>query len=76
MAEINAAGVPCYSGGCPEIYREKVFAEAGLAPPQRLPAAVELGETSLMFLVHPTLADAEIEKTASVVEEVMRAATR
>jgi len=76
MTEINKAGVPCYSGICPEVYREKAFVAAGLAPAQRLPNAVELGETSLMFLVHPTLTDAEIDKTISVTEEVVRRATR
>lgn len=76
MAEINAAGVPCYTGGSPEIYREKVFAGAGLAPSQRLPAAVELGETSLMFLIHPTLAEDEIGKTIDVVGKIAREAAR
>ncbi|MFP4049334.1 MAG: hypothetical protein ACLFT8_05245 [Desulfovermiculus sp.] len=33
--------------------------------------ARELGETSLMFLVHPTLRGEEIEKTCAVVAEVM-----
>ena len=54
-AEINASGVPCLHGSCSEIYREKAFEESGLAPAQRLPRAIELGETSLAFLVHPTL---------------------
>jgi hypothetical protein len=41
---------------------------------KRLPVARELGETSLMFLVHPTLTDEEIDKTCTVVAEVMDAA--
>jgi dTDP-4-amino-4,6-dideoxygalactose transaminase len=76
MDEVNRAGVPCYTGGSPEIYREKVFVDAGLSPPQRLPVAAALGETSLMFLVHPTLTEAEIDKTIRVVSDVMREATR
>ncbi len=76
MAEINAAGVPCYSGGSPEIYREKVFAKSGLVPPQRLPVAAELGETSLMFLVHPTLRPSDIDRTIEVVREVAERAGR
>ncbi|HRO49505.1 MAG TPA: DegT/DnrJ/EryC1/StrS aminotransferase family protein [Hyphomicrobium sp.] len=75
MNAIVARGVPCYSGSCPEIYREKSFVEAGFGPQQRLPVAVELGETSLMFLVHPTLAPEHIEKTCAVVREVMASAT-
>lgn len=65
MADINAQGVPCFSGSCSEIYREKAF--GGLS--DRLPVAQELGETSLMFLVHPTLSKAEIEKTVKVIEK-------
>ncbi|MGM0760448.1 MAG: DegT/DnrJ/EryC1/StrS family aminotransferase [Thermodesulfobacteriota bacterium] len=37
----------------------------------RLPVARELGKTSLMFLVHPTLTDAEIAKTCQMMSEVM-----
>jgi dTDP-4-amino-4,6-dideoxygalactose transaminase len=70
VEEIVAAGVPCFHGTCPEIYREKAFEESGLAPLQRLPAAMELGETSLAFLVHPTLTAEEIERTAEVVARV------
>ena len=60
MGEINAAGVPCFSGSCSEIYREKAFGGLG----ERLPVAQKLGESSLMFLVHPTLTEAEIAMTA------------
>jgi dTDP-4-amino-4,6-dideoxygalactose transaminase len=73
-AEINASGVPCLHGSCSEIYREKAFEESGLAPAQRLPRAIELGETSLAFLVHPTLTQDEIGKTAAVATKVLRAA--
>ena len=76
MNAIIDAGVPCYSGSCPEVYREKVFVEAGLAPLQRLPRAMELGETSLMFLIHPTLTQDEIGKTIDVVTKIMMEATR
>ena len=34
---INAAGVACFSGSCPEIYREKAFVDAGFQPAKRLP---------------------------------------
>ncbi|MBA3446984.1 MAG: DegT/DnrJ/EryC1/StrS family aminotransferase, partial [Pseudaminobacter sp.] len=76
MNTITGHGVPCYSGSCPEVYREKVFVEAGLAPLQRLPRAVELGETSLMFLVHPTLKADELGRAAETVKRVMAEATR
>ena len=75
VQEISAAGVPCLQGSCSEIYLEKAFVKAGLQPRHRLPVARELGETSLAFLVHPTLKKSEIEKTASVLADVMSKAT-
>jgi dTDP-4-amino-4,6-dideoxygalactose transaminase len=76
MNEIVAAGVPCYSGSCSEIYNEKAFDGTGWRPAAALPAARELGETSLMFLVHPTLQDVHIEQTCDVLRSVMQAAVR
>jgi dTDP-4-amino-4,6-dideoxygalactose transaminase len=75
MQTVVQAGVPCY-GGASEIYREKSFVDAGMAPPQRLPNAAELAETSLLFLVHPTLSDNEIDRTIETVGKVIRQATR
>lgn len=74
MAEVNARGVPCFSGSCSEVYLEKAFDNTGFRPAERLPVAKELGETSLMFLVHPTLMQAEVDKTCSVLREVMELA--
>lgn len=73
---INAEGVPCFAGSCAEIYRERAFTERGWAPASRLPAARLLGETSLMFLVHPTLSETEIADTTTAVAKVMRKAVR
>jgi dTDP-4-amino-4,6-dideoxygalactose transaminase len=74
MNAIVAEGVPCFSGSCSEVYLEKAFDKTGWRPEKRLPVAKELGETSLMFLVHPTLTAAEIQKTCDVLEKVMREA--
>ncbi|WPC68129.1 DegT/DnrJ/EryC1/StrS aminotransferase family protein [Rhodoferax ferrireducens] len=68
---INAQGVPCYQGSCSEVYLEKAFDNTGWRPATRMPVARELGEASLMFLVHPTLTPAEIEKTCAVVGQVL-----
>lgn len=75
MAEINARGVPCFSGSCSEVYLEKAFDATAFRPAERLPVAKELGDTSLMFLVHPTLTQIEVDKTCEVIREVMTAAT-
>ncbi len=69
--EIAAKGIPCLSGSCPEIYLEKAFDHTGFRPKERLSVARLLGETSLMFLVHPTLKEIEIDKTCEVLHEVM-----
>jgi dTDP-4-amino-4,6-dideoxygalactose transaminase len=71
IREIVARGVPCYSGSCSEVYLEKAFDNTGFRPEKRLPVAKELGETSLMFLVHPTLTQAEIDRTCAAVVDVM-----
>lgn len=75
IEKINVLGVPCYVGSCSEVYLEKAFDNTGWRPAKRLPVAQELGETSLMFLVHPTLSKAEITKTCDVVQAVMQDAS-
>lgn len=76
MMAVGELGIPCFSGSCSEIYLEKAFEKAGLRPAERLPIARQLGETSLMFLVHPTLQPEHIEATAAAVEQVMEQALR
>ncbi|MGE4403624.1 MAG: DegT/DnrJ/EryC1/StrS family aminotransferase [Desulfobulbus sp.] len=70
MNAVTAEGIPCYSGSCSEIYLEKAFTDAGLGPASRLPVAQSLGETSLMFLVHPTLTDEHMAATVQAVKKV------
>jgi len=76
LLEIQARGVPCYTGSCSEIYLEKAFEGTGLRPAGHLPIARELGETALMFLLHPTLSDTDIERTCLELADVMHSATR
>lgn len=73
--EIQDAGVPCMSGSCSEIYLEKAFDGHASRPKERLPIAKQLGETSLMFLVHPTLTESEVQRTCDVILSVGRMAT-
>ena len=75
MNAVTAAGVPCFSGSCSEVYLEKAFEGNGLRPAERLPVAKELGETSLMFLVHPTLTESDMTGVVKVVAKVMAEAT-
>ena len=74
VAEATARGAPLFQGSCSEVYREKAFDDTPWRPLQRLPAAAELGETSLMFLTHPTMTDAEVDHVAETVVNVLREA--
>jgi dTDP-4-amino-4,6-dideoxygalactose transaminase len=71
MAEVNAQGVPCSVGSCSEIYLEKAFRDRGWGPRRPLPVARELGQTSLMFVVHPTLADEATDYAIETIRRVM-----
>lgn len=74
MTSVNAEGIPCFSGSCSEIYLEKAF--DGIRPEKRLTTAQELGETSLMFLVHPTLNAVDMNDTCRAVQKVLSQALR
>jgi len=63
------AGVPCFAGPCPEIYLEKSF-ENNKAYSCRLPNARKLGETSIMFLVHPSFSDEDLKFICSTIEKI------
>ncbi len=75
VSEISALGVPCLQGSCSEAYNEKAFDNTDWRPEKPLPIARELGETSLCFLVHPTLTEHEIEKTGKVICQILERAT-
>ena len=71
MIEIAGQDVPCFSGSCSEIYREKAFTSGGFGPIAPLPVARELGETSLMFMVHPGLTPASLDQTTRIAADVL-----
>jgi dTDP-4-amino-4,6-dideoxygalactose transaminase len=75
IAEMNNLSVPCFSGSCSEVYKEKAFDNTGFRPKKTLSNAVELGATSLMFLVHPTLKQSEIDKCCIALSQVMERAS-
>ena len=70
ISEIVSHGVPAFSGSCSEIYLEKAFKDSKFSIKKRLPNAKELGETSLCFLVHPTLTKKDMNKVSSVLLKV------
>lgn len=76
LSKIAELGYPSFSGSCSEIYLEKCFQNVGLAPADRLLVARELGETSLMFLVHPTITLNQMAGYAEAVRSVLKRACR
>ena len=70
IAAINNEGIPCFSGSCSEIYLEKAFTP-DMRPENSLPVVKELGETSMMFLVHSTLSENNMRSMVAGVNKVM-----
>lgn len=71
LAELTQRGVPAFQGTCSEVYLEKAFDGTPFRPLQRLPNALALGATSLMFLTHPSFTDDEIDRICNTIDEVM-----
>ncbi len=73
---LQAEGIPCGSGICCEIYREKAIASSGLAPEEPLPVAADLDRRTVMFLVHPTLSEDDMRDIIAACHKVMRVVTQ
>jgi dTDP-4-amino-4,6-dideoxygalactose transaminase len=76
VAELTALQIPAFHGSCAEVYLEKAFDSSGLRPAERRPVARELGETSLMFLTHPTLTETDVERICTAIDSVLSRAAR
>lgn len=77
MNSLNNLGIPCYSGSCSEIYKEKAFNK--IFEENNKPSLInarELGETSLMFLVHPTLEENDIHTIAEQTKRILKNCVR
>jgi len=75
IKEISELGVPCFHGGCPEVYLEKAFDNTRFKPRKRLGNAKLLGQTSLMFQIHPTLSEENIKHTIHAINEIFSKAS-
>ncbi len=71
LEELKLKNTPAFSGSCSEIYLEKCFVNSGIGPKNRLTNAKELGETSLMFLVHPTIEEKQMQRYAQEIKSVI-----
>jgi len=67
IEEITASGFRCFSGVCPEIYREKAFEAYDIEP---LAMAHEVGQSTLQFLVDPTFSPEDMKSLAEEVNRV------
>ena len=75
LAEIQELGIPCYEGSCSEVYLEAAFAHLNVQPASHRPVARQLGQTALMFLVHPTLTGQDVVDIADVASAIVSKAS-
>jgi dTDP-4-amino-4,6-dideoxygalactose transaminase len=71
IADLADQGIPAYQGSCSEVYLERAFDETPWRPERPLPVARELGETSLMFLAHPTLTEDEVDRICDAIRNTL-----
>lgn len=71
LQELNILGVPAMQGSCSEVYLEKAFEGKPYKPKKSLPVAKELGETSLMLQVHPSLTAEQIDWVSQQLKQVL-----
>ncbi|MEM8918557.1 MAG: DegT/DnrJ/EryC1/StrS aminotransferase family protein [Pseudomonadota bacterium] len=76
VQEVSDLGYPAFQGSCSEVYLEKAFEGTGWTPQERLPVARELGETSVMLLVHPSIEEEQLRGYCDAVQTVMQNAVR
>lgn len=75
IKEINKKNVPCFAGSCSEIYLEKTFDGYKKKPKERFFFSKLLGESSLMFLVHPYISKENMSLYLKVINNVLMRAT-
>ena len=76
IQKITEIGIPCGIGSCPEIYLEKAFENLPCRPNERLPNAQQLGETAMVFLVHPTIDSEQMNVYAENIRKVLTSASQ
>ena len=71
VKKINELGVPCFTGSCPEIYKEKAFLNSSFVPKYELKNSKKLGENSIAFLCHPTLTIKNLDFMKKTITKVL-----
>jgi dTDP-4-amino-4,6-dideoxygalactose transaminase len=72
LNKIDDFGIPCYFGSCSEVYLEQAFNTTNFKPKIRLKNPEKLSKTTLMFLVHPTLKDEEINRICEALNKFFK----
>ena len=77
ISELAKKNFPSFYGSCSEIYLEKGLKNFKISGyKERLEFAEELGKTSLMFLVHPTITINQITNYAENIRKVLMKASK
>lgn len=71
IARLHELGIPCGSGSCPDISRERAFAGDGTLRDGDLPVARALGTRTLMFPVDHTLAAEDMQSIGEALLKVL-----
>ena len=76
MSVMQKRGIEGHCGYGGEIYQERAFNGLDWRPKSRLPVAKELAESSLLFLVHPTLTKEQMKAKGYIARSVLVDATK
>lgn len=74
--ELNARGIPARVGACPDISREKAFANAAINTSNPRPGAASIEGLTLMLPVHPTLTDGNLTFMTDTLAATLKKAKR
>ncbi len=75
IKKIREKGFPAFQGSCSELYLENCFNNKKNTH-QILPIAKKLGETSLCFLIHPTISEDIMSEYTNAIRQVILEATK
>ncbi len=77
IREMNARGIPAFSGTCWNISQEGCFKRSGLSKSEKeLPNAAALRDTSVMLLIHPTITKSDMEAAGKELEKILSQAQK
>lgn len=75
LTALNEEKVLVSGGSCSEVYHEHAFEKLNIFAKYKFNNSIALSETSLMFQVHPTLDNEDLEQVVLAVRLIMNTAT-